>query len=73
MFIIYRHKDVDDNAEALANIQLSDIIHLQSATTEEINLTKNQLLQDCRSHLVSIRTTYLKAFSYSEVEAIKSR
>lgn len=57
----------------LENLQLSDAVHLCSATQEQVSLNQTQLVVATLSELVSIRAAYLQAFSSQQKRAIHSR
>lgn len=52
---------------------LSDSPHVSSVSKEQVCLTPRELLQGCHAQLPTLRSTYLNAFSHSEMEAHISR
>ncbi|KAL5008923.1 hypothetical protein ScPMuIL_014504 [Solemya velum] len=57
----------------LSKLQVSDTVHLNSATQEQIHFTCSQLLLEAMSNFPAIRATYLKAFAHSERDMYRSR
>ncbi|CAL1537312.1 unnamed protein product [Lymnaea stagnalis] len=60
-------------SQALANMSLSESLHLKSATQEEINVNQCQLLRETYSSLSKIRGHFLMAFGGLEKAVQDSR
>lgn len=66
-------EDTHLTSEALESLDISENLHIKSATQEEITLSKHKLLQETYHSLAKIRGHYLQAFGGMEKALQDSR
>ncbi|BFZ12428.1 hypothetical protein BsWGS_15467 [Bradybaena similaris] len=66
-------EDTHLTSEALENLDISENLHIKSATQEEITLSKHNLLKETYHSLAKIRGHYLQAFGGMEKALQDSR
>ncbi|ESP02817.1 hypothetical protein LOTGIDRAFT_156763 [Lottia gigantea] len=69
------YRTTDESLQSMADLQLTDVKKLKSATQEEVTLVTKQLIETARNNLLSgsIRNVYLTLFSGKEKVSAKSR
>ncbi|XP_050407412.1 RNA polymerase II-associated protein 1 isoform X2 [Patella vulgata] len=65
----------DEGLQSMADLQLTEVKKLKSATQEEIILITSQLMESARNNLLSgsIKSVYITIFSGKEAQSSKSR